>query len=279
MIGAGDIGDAVRQCIASAAIALRPDALSALRSALEREHSARGRLVLGQLIENSEIAASDGVPLCQDTGYVWVLLEVGEEGCLCGDVSGAIDAAVAEAYRAARLRASIASDALSDRSNTGDNTPAFVDVSFRPGSGITVHVMLKGGGSDNASALKMLAPGEGEEGVRRFVLETVARTAAAACPPVVVGIGVGTTFDKVGVLAKKALLREIGASNPDARAAAIERELLEGINELGVGPGGLGGDTTALAVHMLTAPCHIAALPVAVDIGCVALRSASIEVI
>ncbi len=272
------VGEAVREAVVRAATSLRPDALAALEAAAARERSDRGRAVLGQLLDNAAIASADGVPLCQDTGYVWVLLEVGVEACVCGDVPAEVDAAVAEAYASARLRTSIARDALTDRSNTGDNTPAFLDVAFAPGSGVTVHVMLKGGGSDNASAVRMLAPGDGEEGVARFVVETVAHAAAGACPPVVVGVGVGATFDKVGGLAKKALLRPVGRPAADDLTAALEERLLAEVNALGIGPGGLGGDTTALAVHVATAPCHIAALPVAVNIGCSAVRTASVEV-
>lgn len=278
MVSAEAIGSAVHDAVVRAATELRPDALEAMRAALARERSDRGRTVLGQLIENAGVAAGDGVPLCQDTGSVWVLLEVGEDECVCGDVPAAVDRAVAAAYAEARLRMSIARDALLDRANTGDNTPAFIDVAFRPGPGVTVHVMLKGGGSDNASALAMLSPAEADEGVVRFVTESVARSAAAACPPVVVGVGIGATFDKVGTLAKKALLRPVGAAHPDPHAAALERRLHGEIDALGIGPGGLGGTVTALAVHVLTAPCHIASLPVAVNVGCSAVRSASVEV-
>lgn len=278
MVTGEDIGRAVYDAVVRAATTLRPDALAAMRAALERERSPRGRAVLGQLLENAGVASTDRVPLCQDTGSVWVLLEVGSEECVSGEAARFIDAAVASAYADARLRTSIARDPLFDRSNTGDNTPAFVEVAMRPGTGATVHVMLKGGGSDNASALQMLAPGDGVEGVVRFVTETVARTGAAACPPLLVGVGVGGTFDKVGGLAKKALLREIGSVHPDPHVAGLERRLRAEIDALGIGPGGFGGTVTALAVHVLAAPCHIASLPVAVNVGCSAVRSVSVEV-
>ena len=278
MIGSAQIAAAVREAIPRAAVELRPDILAAMEAAVERERSPLAREALGQLVRNAAIAGDDRVPLCQDTGYVWVLIEVGADQCVCGDLQEAIDAAVADSYASAGLRASLARDAFTDRENTGFNTPAFLDIATRPGPGVTVHVMLKGGGSDNASALQMLRPGEGEEGVRRFVIEAVAAKAASACPPLVVGVGVGTTFDKVGTLAKKALLRTVGESHPDAHVAEFEAELLAEVNALGIGPGGLGGDTTALAVHVLTAPAHIAALPVAVNVGCCAVRSASIEI-
>jgi len=272
------IGDAVRDAVREAAVGLRPDALVALRAAALSERSPRGQRVLEQLIENAAIASADGVPLCQDTGYVWVWVELGADECLTGDLGAEIDRAVADAYREGALRMSIARDALFDRTNTGDNTPAFVDISMRPGSGATVHVMLKGGGSDNASALTMLEPGAGLAGVKDFVVRHVADKATGACPPLLIGVGVGATFDKVAGLAKKALLRPIGELSADPRIAQFEAELLDSVNALGIGPAGLGGDTTALAVHLITAPCHIAALPVAVNMGCCAVRSVSVHV-
>lgn len=278
MVRSEDIGRAVHGAIMQAATRLRPDALQAMRDAVGRERSERGRSVLYQLAENADIAARDCVPLCQDTGSVWVLLEIGSDECVSGDLRSAIDTAVATAYRDAHLRTSIARDPLFDRSNTGDNTPAFVDVAFVPGAGVTVHVMLKGGGSDNASAVTMLAPGDGVEGVVRFVTETVGRTGASACPPLLVGVGIGATFDKVGGLAKRALLRGVGSVHPDEDYAALERRLHDEIDALGIGPGGFGGTVTALAVNIVTAPCHIASLPVAVNVGCSAVRSVSVRV-
>jgi tartrate/fumarate subfamily iron-sulfur-dependent hydro-lyase alpha chain len=280
VLSSASIARAVADAIPRAALLLRPDALVALREAAAKERSPRGRAVLEQLIENARIAADDRVPLCQDTGTVWVRVEVGEDDCVCGDLQAAIDVAVAQAYRDANLRMSIVRDALLDRTNTADNTPAFVDIALgaRPGTGATVHVLLKGGGSDNASRVEMLAPGAGIEGVKRVVLEAVEAKAAGACPPLLIGVGVGATFDKVGGLAKKALLRSIGTPPSDPRIAQLEAELLSAVNATGIGPAGLGGDFTALAVHVATASCHIAALPVAVNLGCSAVRSASVEV-
>ena len=280
MLSSGKIADAVRAAIPQAATTLRPDALAAMRAAAQRERSPRGRAVLAQLLDNAELAARDRMPLCQDTGTVWVRIDLGAEECVCGDLQAAIDIAVAEAYRDAHLRMSVVRDALLDRTNTRDNTPAFVDLAFgaRPGTGATVHVMLKGGGSDNASRVEMLSPSAGIAGVTRVVLAAVEAGATGACPPLVIGVGVGATFDKVGGLAKRALLREIGSAPADPALADVEAELLAAVNATGIGPGGLGGDTTALAVHIATAPCHIAALPVAVNLGCSALRSATVEV-
>jgi tartrate/fumarate subfamily iron-sulfur-dependent hydro-lyase alpha chain len=280
VLSSEQIASAVRTAIPQAAAGLRPDALVALRAAADTERSPRGRAVLEQLLENAAIAQADSVPLCQDTGTVWVRIELGAEECLTGDVQAAIDSAVADAYREAKLRMSVVRDSLLDRGNTGDNAPAFVELipCARAGTGATVHVLLKGGGSDNASRIEMLSPGAGFEGVRRVVLETVEANATRACPPLLVGVGVGATFDKVGGLSKRALLREIGSVPPDARLADFEAELLAAINDTGIGPAGLGGDTTALAVHVVTAPSHIASLPVAVNMGCSAIRSASVEV-
>jgi tartrate/fumarate subfamily iron-sulfur-dependent hydro-lyase alpha chain len=278
-LSATRIASAVRAAVLEAATTLRADVLAALEEAARGERSERGRAVLGQLIENAHIARNERVPVCQDTGSVWVHVAVGLETCVQGDLHAEVDRAVAEAYREGGLRMSVVRDALLDRTNTGDNTPAFLDVSQRAGTGATVSVMLKGGGSDNASRVAMLAPAEGWDGVRRFVLETVAATATGACPPLVIGVGVGSTFDSVARLAKKALLRPLDHATEDRRVAELEAELLAAINATGIGPAGLGGDTTALGVRLLTAPCHIAALPVAVNVGCNALRSATVEVL
>ena len=277
MLDSAQIARAVGDSIREAAVRVRPDYLDALRLAAERERSPRGREVIAQLVENASIAEADGVPACQDTGTVWVLVELGEDECVCGDLAPAVDAAVAEAYRDAGLRMSMVRNALVDRTNTGDNTPAFLEIRFRPGRGARVQVMLKGGGSDNASRVAMLAPGEGLEAVERVVLEAVRAKATAACPPLVIGVGVGTTFDKVGGLSKYALLRSVGGRSADPRVAALESRILSAVNGTGIGPGGLGGDTTALAVHIETAPCHIASLPVAVNLGCCAMRSVTKE--
>lgn len=278
VIAASDIARAVAGSIRTAATSLRPDVLEAMRSAAMTEPSERGRSILGQLLENAGIAQRDGVPLCQDTGTVWVWIELGQDSCLEGDLQSAIDGAVAGAFREHALRMSVVRDALVDRTNTGDNTPTFIDLSQRHGEGATVHVMLKGGGSDNASAVAMLDPASGAEGVARFVLDTVSAKATGACPPLVVGVGVGGTFDSVGKLAKKALLRPLGQPAVSGAVGALEERLLADINAMGIGPAGLGGATTALGVRVLTAPCHIAALPVAVNLGCSAMRSVTVEV-
>jgi tartrate/fumarate subfamily iron-sulfur-dependent hydro-lyase alpha chain len=254
--------------------------LAALRRAQQYEEEPRAQAVLDQLLQNAHIAAHDRLPLCQDTGVVWVLLEVGGDCVVDAEVFSGVDEAVARAYTEAGLRMSLVRDALLHRQNTGDNTPAFCELVLLPEQrGARLTVMLKGGGSDNASCLVMLPPGEGLAGVRRVVLEAVIKKAANACPPLVVGVGVGATFDKVAALSKRALLREVGSKNPVDELDALEQSLLDTINASGIGPGGLGGRSTALALHIISAPCHIAALPVAVNLGCSALRSWTGEVL
>lgn len=279
MVGAEAIRDAVYDAVRHAAVTLRPDVRDAMRAALERERSERGKRVLEQLFANAETAARDGVPLCQDTGTVWVWVDLGAEECLGLPLQPAVDEGVRRAFADGGLRMSLVRDALLDRTNTGDNTPAFLDLTLRAGHGATVSVMLKGGGSDNASAVAMLPPSAGADGVREFVLRAVTEKAAGACPPLVLGVGVGGTFDTVAKLAKKALLRPLDRQPADAGVFAFERELLDAVNATGIGPAGLGGDVTALGVSVVTAPCHIAALPVAVNLGCSAMRSAVVEVV
>ncbi|MDO4589954.1 MAG: fumarate hydratase [Slackia sp.] len=271
------IARAVYEAIPHIACVLPCDVRCALEDARALERNERGAFVLDQLIENARIAQHDRVPLCQDTGTVWVCLEAGPDVCVAGDAFSAVDAAVARAYDEARLRKSVVRDALVDRRNTGDNTPAFTDVHFVERPGARVHVMLKGGGSDNASRVVMLAPGAGHEGIVHEVMDCVRTKAANACPPLVIGIGVGSTFDSVAHLAKTALLRPVGTTASDSRVAAFERMLLEAVNATGMGPGALGGSTLALDVHVETAPCHIAALPLAINMGCSAMRRMTVE--
>lgn len=273
---AQSVADAVYDAILECATHLRPDVLEAVEMAQNRESEGRAKRILGQIVENAHIAEEDRVPICQDTGSVWICLEAGYELSIPGDVFSLVDDAVSRAYHDGALRMSIVKDALFDRENTRDNTPAFCEIKLVPGRGATLHVMLKGGGSDNASRVVMLPPGAGREGIRQAVLDCVRDKAANACPPLIIGVGVGSTFDKVAGLAKHALLRPIGSPAASNDHEAFEAELLSDINALGIGPGALGGATTALAVHIETAPCHIAALPLAINMGCCAMRSLSI---
>ncbi len=273
------VAEAVERCVPVIATRLRSDVRAGIVRALESESSQRARSILQMMIDNDDIAQADNVPICQDTGTVWVYLEVGSEEHVPGDIFSEVDAAVARAYETERLRKSLLADAFFNRSNTGDNTPAFVQLGFRPGKGATLHVMLKGGGSDNASRVVMLPPGAGYDGIKAEVLKCVREKGSAACPPLIIGIGIGATFDKVGGLAKRALLRDVGEAPCDCETGKLEEDLLREVNATGVGPAGLGGDTTALAVNVNTDACHIAALPLAINMGCCAMRSASMELL
>ena len=273
IITKSQVADAVYAAIPKLACVLPADIEAGFAVARELEGNPRGRAVLDQLIENAAIAAEDRVPICQDTGTVWVSLEIGPDVAVRGDVFADVDDAVARAYDEARLRKSVVRDAVLDRANTGDNTPAFCDVHpvDEPGAA-RLHVMLKGGGSDNASRVVMLVPGAGKQGIVDELVRCVREKGANACPPLVVGVGIGSTFDKVAGLAKRALMRPVDEPAADDRLRALEEELLAAVNATGIGPGGLGGRTTALAVRVATAPCHIAALPLAINMGCSAMR-------
>ena len=272
------IAQAVYETIPRIACELPEDVLAALQRAFAEETSPRAREALRQLTENARIAREDGVPICQDTGTVWVCLEAGPGVMVPADAFADVDDAVARAYTEARLRMSVVHDALFDRTNTRTNAPAFCEFHpvDRPGTA-RLHVMLKGGGSDNASRVVMLTPGAGLAGVKDELARCVREKAANACPPLIVGVGIGATFDKVAGLAKRALMRPIDAPAPDSRTAELEAELLELVNGTGVGAGALGGSHTALAVKVNTAPCHIAALPLAVNMGCSAMRRATVD--
>lgn len=276
---AAAVARAVEDAIAECAVTLRPDYRRAVETAEATCENARAKSVLGSILENARIGETDRVPICQDTGTVWVCLEAGPDVEVPGDVFSQVDDAVARAYEQGRLRMSVLHDALFDRTNTGHNTPAFCETRFVDRPGARLHVLLKGGGSDNASRVVMLAPGAGREGVKEAVLACVREKAVNACPPLLVGVGVGATFDRVAGLAKHALLREVGSPAVSEEAALFERELLDAVNASGIGPGGLGGAPTAVAVHLETAPCHIAALPVAINMGCCAMRSATVELL
>lgn len=255
-----------------------PDVLSALESALAAEESPAGRAVLGQLIENDRLAAREGLAICQDTGMVVAFVTLGQDVQITGgSFRDAMDGAVRDAYREARLRNSVVRDPLFDRTNTGDNAPAVVHIDLVPGEVLSIDLMVKGFGSENMSALAMLTPADGEEGVRRLVKDTVRRAGPNPCPPVIVGVGLGGTFEQAALLSKKALLRTLGEPSPDPRYAALERSLLEDLNRLGIGPAGLGGLVTSLAVHIETGPTHIASIPAAVNISCHASRHGRVD--
>ena len=270
---------AIRQCATTLRCDFSDAVQSAFDQATEDDPASLQRSVLQDIVQNSAIGREQGMPICQDTGSVWVCLEVGEENDIPGNIFSELNDAVSRAYEDRHLRMSIVKDALLDRSNTNDNTPAFTDIHIVPGRSVRMHVMLKGGGSDNASRLVMLPPSAGWEGIKKEVLACVREKAANACPPLLIGVGVGGTFDKVASLAKTALLREVGSQAKSEELAELEVELLSEVNETEIGPGALGGTPTAVGVHINTAPCHIAAFPLAINMGCCAMRSASITLV
>jgi fumarate hydratase subunit alpha len=249
------------------------DMMGALRKAYENEESPVGKEILSIILENANIAKDENVPMCQDTGLTIVMIEMGENVKLEGDGSlyATINEAVAQAAQDGYLRRSVVGDPL-NRKNTGDNTPAMIHIDLVPGDNLRIVVGAKGTGSENMSALKMMKPSDGVDGVKKFVVDTVRNAGPNPCPPVVVGVGIGGSFDRCAFLAKKSLYRELYSKNDNEFYANLEDELLEEINKTGVGPQGLGGRSTALAVHIETFPCHIGALPVAINIDCHAHR-------
>ena len=271
-IPADQITEAVARLCMEANYDLGDDVYQALKTGAESEESPVGREIFSQLIENAEIARAEQVPMCQDTGFALVFAELGQDVHITGGLLGdAINAGVAKGYSEGYLRKSIVSHPL-ERKNTGNNTPAVIHTEIVPGDQLRITIAPKGGGSENMSGVRMLKPSDGIEGVKKFVVELVKAGGSNPCPPIIVGVGIGGTMDKAAVLSKKALLREIGEHNPNPQDAAIEEELLRLVNYTGVGPAGLGGRITALAVNVETFPCHIASLPVAVTIQCHAAR-------
>ncbi len=266
------IVDAVKKLCMDANLDLEPDMLRAFDRALATERSPAGRQVLQTLKQNAEMARTQRIPYCQDTGFVVCFVELGQDAHVTG---GALDAAINEGvrlgYTEGYLRASIVRSPF-DRVNTGDNTPAVIHVDVVPGATLKLMLMAKGGGCENRSKYRMLTPAEGTPGVKEWILECVRTAGPDACPPLILGVGVGGTFEKAALLSKKALFRELGSPNPDPVVDALERELLDRANRLGIGPQGYGGDTTAFGIHILTYPCHITSLPVAVTIECHAHR-------
>ena len=274
-IDAATISAAVARLAVQACCHLPADVRDAFRQRLDQEPSPVGRNILEQLLENADIAARDDIPICQDTGLAVVFAEVGQEVHITGgDFEAAIHEGVRRGYTDGYLRKSIVADPLR-RGNTGDNTPAAITVHLVDGDGCTITVAPKGFGSENMSRIQMLKPADGVEGFRKFVLETVQLAGSNPCPPIVLGIGVGGSFDKVAYLAKKALLRPLDVPNPDPYYAGLERELLTAINELGIGPQGFGGQTTCLGLAIEQMPTHVAGLPVAVNVSCHVTRRAS----
>jgi len=266
----------VKKLCLQAAFFLPCDTLTALEQSCSREESAVGKSFLNQCLKNAALAKSESLPLCQDTGSAIFFVSLGSGVSIEGGIlPDAINEGARAGYKEGHLRKSIVNDPLFDRINTGDNTPALIHIDIVEGNSLTVTLLPKGGGSENMSALAMLKPSDGREGVIDFTVSTVIKAGGNPCPPVVVGVGLGGTADKAALIAKKALLRPIGSPNPDSRYAEMEQEILAKINDSGIGPQGLGGRITALAVHIETFPCHLASMPVAVNLNCHSARKAT----
>ncbi len=265
------ITEKVRALCMEANTDLGEDVLQAFDRAIEKEESPLGIEILKELKENARIAKEERVPICQDTGFGVIFLELGQEVHLVGGgLTEAIFEGVRQGYRDGYLRKSICHPFT--RANTGDNTPAIIHTEIVPGEKVKVTVAPKGGGSENMSRVVMLTPSDGVEGIKRFVVQRVKESGSNPCPPTIVGVGIGGTFEQAALLAKKSLLRSLGSKNPDPELDKLESEILNEINRLGIGPQGLGGRTTSLAVHILMMPCHIASFPLAVNIQCHAQR-------
>jgi fumarate hydratase subunit alpha len=268
-----EITAAVKELCMEANYDLPDDVYEALQAGKEAEESPVGKAVFGQLIENADIARRDRVPICQDTGFAVFFVKLGQDVHLVGgDFATAVNEGVRQGYVEGYLRRSIAEEPAQARRNTKDNTPAVIHTEIVPGDAVEIWMMAKGGGAENMSSLNMLKPSQGWQGMVDAVVDTVSRAGSNPCPPVAIGVGIGGTIDMVTVLAKKALLRDIGSVHPDERIAAMEAELLQKINALGIGPQGLGGTQTCLGVFIEEMPCHIASMPMAVNVQCHAQR-------
>jgi fumarate hydratase subunit alpha len=275
-IKAETIHNAVVDLVLTAARYLPEDVKQAIADARENEDSASAREILGQLLENAELAASSGLPLCQDTGVGIFFVELGDQVHVEGNLIEVINKAMIEGYEKGLLRKSLCHPLT--RANTGDNSPAVVHVDIVPGDKINIKHMAKGGGSENMSRCTMLTPAQGWEGIKEFVVRRMAEAGPNPCPPTIVGVGIGGTFDLAPTLAKKALFRPLSEPNPDPELAKMEEELLAEINKLGIGPMGLGGKTTSLGVKIEMRPCHIASLPLAVNVQCHSSRIKEVEI-
>jgi fumarate hydratase subunit alpha len=270
-----EIRDNVAQICIDAAYNLSEDVLTAFDRAIETETSPGAKEIIELLKENARIAKEDHIPLCQDTGIAIFYVEIGQDLRIKnGFIVDAINEGVRKGYKEGYLRKSVA-DPIT-RKNTGDNTPAIIYTELVPGDKLKISFMPKGAGSENMSVIRMLRPTEGVEGIKNFVLECVQKAGANPCPPVVIGVGIGGDFEKAALIAKKALLRPVGSPNPKLELASLEETLLKAVNRTGIGPEGLGGKVTAMAVHVESFPCHIASLPVAVNINCHAARHKTI---
>jgi fumarate hydratase subunit alpha len=267
------ITKAVKELCMNAACDLPKDVENLIAAGLEKEESQFGKYSLEKILKNIKLARNEHAPMCQDTGMTVILAEVGQDARIIGgDFTEAINEGVRQGYEEGYLRKSVVADPVLERINTGDNTPAVIHTEIVPGDQIKIQVLPKGAGSENMGAVKMCKPAEGIEGVKDFIVNSVTQAGGNPCPPVIVGVGIGGTMDKCTLLAKKALARSAGEPNSNPAYAEVEKELLERINKLGIGPQGFGGKVTALAVHIETYPTHIAMLPVCVTLNCHAAR-------
>ncbi len=273
-VKARDVEEVVREMCMDANYNLGEDVVECIRRAKEKEESPTGKAIFEDILKNIEIGKKEKLAICQDTGFAVFFVELGEEVRIVGGhYINAITEGVRRGYKDGYLRKSIVDDPVISRVNTKDNTPPIIYTDIVPGDRIKITLAPKGGGAENMSEVRMLTSAHGIEGVKKFVIERVEKSGGNPCPPVVVGVGIGGTFEKCAMLAKKALLRyPIGSHHPEKKFADVEEELLEKINNLGIGPMGLGGRTTALAVHIETFPCHIATMPAAVNLNCHASR-------
>lgn len=274
IVEASNITTLVERLCIEACCVITDDIYNSFKTSIKSEKSPLGREILGTLIENADIARSERNPICQDTGMTVVFVTMGQNIQISGGfIEDAINQGVRQGYQKGYLRKSVVSDPI-DRVNTQDNTPAVIHYEIVAGDEFHITVAPKGFGSENKSGLKMLTPSEGVEGIKRFVIDTVSQAGANPCPPIIVGVGIGGTMERAAYMSKKALLRPVGTTNPDPTLQQLERELLDAINNLGIGPAGFGGSTTALSVNIITGATHIAGLPVSVNIGCHATRHA-----
>ena len=272
-ISGSQVIDLVEKLCIAANCYLNNDIEQELSKRFDSEESPLGKNVIQTILENAKIAREERIPICQDTGMAVVFVELGNDAHFSGSLEEAINEGVRRGYKKGYLRNSVVRDPI-DRVNTKDNTPAVIHYSITTGDKMKITVAPKGFGSENMSALVMLTPSDGIEGIKKFIVDTVSKAGGNPCPPVIVGVGVGGTMEKCALLSKKALLRPVGSVNADAFWRGVEEEMLEKINSLGIGPAGFGGKTTALSVNIETFPTHIAGLPVAVNIGCHATRHA-----
>lgn len=273
VVNVSEIRDVVEKLCIESNYYLPEDVRIALENALEVEESPLGKEIIQDILKNQEIARIKNVPICQDTGLAVLFLELGQDVRLIGGaLEEAINEGIRRGYEKGYLRKSTVDDPFMERKNLGDNTPAIIHTKIVPGDKVKMILAPKGGGSENMSALAMLKPSDGVEGIRKFVLDTVEKAGSNPCPPIIVGVGIGGTIEKTTLIAKQSLLRNIGEHNPNPKIAELEKELLVQVNNMGIGPQGFGGRTTALAVHIETFPAHIASMPVAINIQCHAAR-------